>query len=71
MIETCPKCGRRFRNPDTQVVTQAFVDGQYVTECPICYAKDFRRIHGIRWNPRGEIASWMFSEAKRTLIRSK
>jgi hypothetical protein len=37
--------------------------------CPLCYAKEFERIHDIPWEPTGEVASAMFEEAKRTTIK--
>jgi hypothetical protein len=68
-IERCPRCGRRFRDPSIPIVTCAFINGKYREECPLCYAKDFRKMTGIRWEPSGEVASFMLQEARRTMIR--
>ena len=64
MSDTCPRCNRSFNdNPIGSLVTQAFIDGRYVTICPLCYDIDHLGRHGCLWNPKGEIASAMFQEA--------
>jgi hypothetical protein len=63
--DTCPRCNREFYDNPIPLVTQAFVDGEYVEMCPLCYAEDVQKIHGIKWNPKGETASLMFEEAKK------
>lgn len=67
--ETCPKCYRKFKtNPDNgiaTIVTEAYIDGEWIRLCPLCYSESVKQIHGIKWNPKGEIASAMFEEAKR------
>jgi len=69
-MDICPICKREF--PDCaesecclDLVVDAFIDGKYITMCPLCYAKDFKRIHGVNWQPVGEMASMMYEEAKR------
>ena len=65
----CPKCKRKFTVPENlmsgAMVTEAFVDGRYVTMCPLCYADDHLIRHGVKWNPKGEMAKEMFEEAKK------
>lgn len=65
-MEQCPICKRKFKVPEYlgALVVDAFVDGKYITMCPLCYAENVLRIHGIPWDPVGEIASEMFEEAK-------
>ena len=33
--------------------------------CPICYAEEIKRVHGIEWEPGGEMAAEMYELAKR------
>ncbi len=51
------------------LVTEAFVGGQFVTACPLCYGQDIRRMTGRPWEPQGQIAAMMLEEAQRTRIR--
>lgn len=69
--ERCPMC-RYVYHYDTKdepsfgsILAPAFVDGRHTMMCPICYAKEFRRIYGVDWQPVGECASEMYALAKR------
>lgn len=69
-MDICPICKREF--PDCSesechldFVVQAFIDGKYITICPLCYADDFKKIHGCDWQPKGELASQIYEEAKK------
>lgn len=68
-MDICPICKRKF--PDCteskcclDLVVNAFIDGEYVKMCPLCYADNHKRISGVEWHPTGELASQMFEEAK-------
>lgn len=69
-MERCPICKRNF--PDAtesecglDLITLAFIGGKHVETCPLCYADNIKRIHGIEWLPRGELAKLMYEEAKK------
>lgn len=69
-MQICPICKREF--PDCtesecylDLVINAFVDGEYVMMCPLCYADNHKRIHGVEWNPVGELARQMYEEARK------
>ena len=69
-MDICPICKREF--PDCSesecfldLVVDAFVEGEHVTMCPLCYADDHKRIHSFNWQPKGELASLMYEEAKK------
>lgn len=68
MSEKCPNCSRVFEDACDRgvgsIVTLAFVGGKYTEMCPLCYAEDHKIRHSASWNPKGEIASAMFEEAK-------
>jgi len=67
----CPICERLFPDEPFPLVTQAFIDGRYVTMCPLCYADDHLKRHGVEWNPQGEIAASMYEQAKQYLAEGK
>lgn len=66
-MERCPECKRRFFIPEDigSILALFCIHNERVTMCPLCYAKAYEETFGIIWSPKGEIASAMFSEAKR------
>ena len=69
-MDRCPICKREF--PDCtesechlDLVVKAFIDGEYVKMCPLCYAVEHKRIHGLEWHPKGKLACQMFEETKK------
>lgn len=64
-LDTCPQCKRGFPDEPLTLVTHAFIDGEYVEMCPLCYAAEHKKIHGVAWKPKGEIAKEMYRLARK------
>jgi len=71
ITDVCPKCKRVFEYPVEDVpmvgtlTPTAFINGHPESMCPLCYAEAVRRIHGIEWEPQGEMAQEVFEMAKK------
>ena len=60
----CPICKRLFPDYPFPLVTQAYINGQYITMCPLCYADDHLKRYRVPWNPIGKKAAAMYEQAK-------
>ena len=47
------------------MVVEAFINGGYITTCPLCYAEDIKEMTGLPWTPAGSMAAEMLEEAKK------
>lgn len=65
--QQCPQCKRRYKPVPglISIVTKAFICGEYIVLCPLCYDEKIVNMTGQSWEPAGTIASEMLEEAKK------